>query len=84
MENIIKRRWYDEDATVSLAVGLIENSEKVKQLECAKYIKEKDPDTAITEYAIRKMVANKQIKSIRTGKKYLINIEEVERFFENL
>lgn len=41
MENIIKRRWYDEDATVSLAVGLIENSEKVKQLECAKYIKEK-------------------------------------------
>lgn len=52
--------------------------------ETAKYIKEKDPDTAITEYAIRKMVANKQIKSIRTGKKYLINIEEVERFFENL
>lgn len=52
--------------------------------ETTKYIKEKDPDTAITEYAIRKMVANKQIKSIRTGKKYLINIEEVERFFENL
>lgn len=41
MEEFIKRRWYDEDPTVSMAVNLIENSEKAKQLECAEYIKEK-------------------------------------------
>ena len=37
----IKRRWYDEDATVSLAVNLLEQANKTLQLTCAKYIKDK-------------------------------------------
>ncbi len=39
--NNIKRRWYDEDPTISLAVSLLENTDKKKQLECAGFIKEK-------------------------------------------
>ena len=38
--NNIKRRWYDEDPAVSLAVRLLEKTDKPKQLECAKFIKE--------------------------------------------
>ena len=38
--NNVKRRWYDEDPTVSLAVSLLEKIDKSKQLECAKFIKE--------------------------------------------
>lgn len=41
MEKLIKRRWYDEDPTVSLAVSLLEKAEKSKQLECAEFIKQK-------------------------------------------
>lgn len=37
----IKRRWYDEDPTVSLAVSLLENTNKANQLSCAEFIKEK-------------------------------------------
>lgn len=37
----IKRRWYDEDPTVSLAVSLLENTNKANQLCCAEFIKEK-------------------------------------------
>lgn len=38
--NNIKRRWYDEDPTVSLAINLLEKTSKDKQLDCAKFIKE--------------------------------------------
>ena len=37
----IKRRWYDEDPTVSLAVNLLENTDKLIQLDCAQLIKTK-------------------------------------------
>lgn len=39
--NNIKRRWYDEDATVSLAVSLLENADISKQIKCSEFIKEK-------------------------------------------
>ena len=37
----IKRRWYDEDTTVSLAVSMLEKTNKANQLKCAELIKEK-------------------------------------------
>ncbi len=39
--NNIKRRWYDEDPTISLAVSLLENSGKSDQIKCAEFIKDK-------------------------------------------
>src|SRR5574344_9771 len=40
----IKRRWYDEDATLSLAVSLLEKSDNAKRFECAEIIKQKAHD----------------------------------------
>ena len=40
-----------------------------------KIIKTEDPDTCITEYMLRKMVANNQIKAYKVGNKYLIDID---------
>lgn len=37
----IKRRWYDEDTTVSLAVSMLEKADKPHQLKCADFIKNK-------------------------------------------
>lgn len=36
-----KRRWYDEDPAISLAINLLENTDKETQLLCAKFIKDK-------------------------------------------
>lgn len=38
-------------------------------------IKANDPKSDITEYAIRKIVKQGRIPYIRSGKKYLINVE---------
>lgn len=43
--------------------------------ETMKIIKTEDPDTCITEYMLRKMVANNQIKAYKVGNKYLIDID---------
>lgn len=40
-------------------------------------IKARDPKSDITMYAIRRMVKNKEIPSVRSGKKYLINVEKL-------
>ncbi len=39
--NNIKRRWYDEDPTISLAVSMLEKADKSIQLICAEFIKDK-------------------------------------------
>lgn len=43
--------------------------------ETMKIIKTEDPDTCITEYMLRKMVADNQIKAYKVGNKYLIDID---------
>ena len=46
------------------------------------YIKQQDPDTAITKYALRQMVINHVIPSVMSGKKYLINIDALDKYLE--
>lgn len=47
----------------------------------AKYFRENDPDTEITEFTLRKMISEGTIPAIKTGNKYLINLDAVlERF----
>ena len=43
--------------------------------EAAKELKEIDPNTALTPYAIQRMVLNGTIPCINVGKKRLINME---------
>ena len=47
--------------------------------EAAKELKESDPNTAITPYAIRQMVLNGDIPHIKAGKKRLINMDILEQ-----
>ena len=42
--------------------------------------REVDPNTALTEYAIRTLVRTGRVPSIRIGKKYLVTIEALEEY----
>ena len=48
--------------------------------EAAKELRETDPNTALTRYAIRQMVLNGTIPCINVGKKRLINMDVLEGF----
>ena len=41
----------------------------------AKYFKEMDPQTEITEYTLRKMISEGTIPAVKTGCKFLINLD---------
>ena len=50
--------------------------------ETFKHIKETDPDTKLTDWALRDMVRNGRIPSNRVGKKYLMNIDMLDEYFK--
>ncbi len=43
----------------------------------AKFFRENDPDTEITESTLRKMISEGTIPAVKTGVKYLINLDLV-------
>lgn len=47
----------------------------------AKYFKDLDPDTEVTEHTIRKMIAEGTIPAVKTGIKYLINLDQLLAMF---
>ena len=48
--------------------------------ECYEYIKENDERSAVTPYFLRQMVVQKRIPYMRSGRKYLINLDNIEKF----
>lgn len=46
----------------------------------ADYIREQDPETAVTETAIRTLVRGGKIPSARVGHKYLVTLEAVDAY----
>lgn len=48
--------------------------------EAAAELKERDPETALTEYALRRMVKTGQVPSVNVGNRYLVNMAVLERF----
>ena len=48
----------------------------------ADYFKQLDPETQITEYTLRKLIADGTIPSIKTGNKHLVNLDQVLSLFE--
>ena len=50
--------------------------------EAINYIKEKDPETALTKFALRDLIITKKIPAIMRGKKYLISLDVLERYLE--
>lgn len=47
-----------------------------------KEIKEIDPNTCFTEHALRKAIVTKKIPSVRAGKKYLVDMDNVSMYLE--
>lgn len=48
--------------------------------EAAVDFKERDPQTCLTETAIRTLVRSGQVPSVKVGKKYLVTIEALEEY----
>lgn len=48
----------------------------------ADYFRQLDPETQITEYTIRKLIADGTIPSIKTGNKHLVNLDQVQSLFK--
>ena len=47
------------------------------------YIKEKDPDTALTSYALRRMVLSGAIPHTPAGRRKLINLDILDDLLDN-
>ncbi len=57
---------------------------KIRTIKSAlKEIKEEDPDTAITEYAIRRAIWDQKLKSKKVGVKNLVDVDEVKKYFSS-
>lgn len=52
--------------------------------EVARYCKEMDPETQITEYTLRKMIAEGTIPAVKSGTKYLINLDRLLEMLNNV
>ena len=50
--------------------------------QAADYFKQLDPETQITEYTLRKLIADGTIPSIKTGNKHLVNLDQELSLFE--
>ena len=48
--------------------------------EVYKHIKTADPDTDLTYYALRRMILTGVIPSVKSGRKYLIDIDNLEKY----
>ena len=51
--------------------------------ETAQFFKEMDPDTQITEKTLRNMIAEGTIPTVKTGVKYLLNVDLLLDMFGN-
>lgn len=50
--------------------------------QAADYFKEADPGTQITEYTLRRLIANGTIPAIKSGNKFLVNIDQITAIFD--
>lgn len=48
--------------------------------EAAAYFREEDPQTSLTETAIRTLLRSGAVPSVRVGKKYLVSLEALEGY----
>ena len=48
--------------------------------EAAVWFKSQDPQTSLTETAIRTLVRSGKVPSVRVGKKYLVTLEALEEY----
>lgn len=49
--------------------------------EAAAFLRQADPNTAVTKTALRRLVTSGQIPSVRVGAKYLVDLGVLDEFF---
>jgi hypothetical protein len=65
--------------------GDLFNMPRIRTLsEVYSYIKDMDPDTAITQNALRRMVVSGQVPCIKAGKKYLIDLDVLFEYLKGV
>ena len=47
------------------------------------YLKEKDPETALTRYYLRQLVLSGAVPSAKAGRKYLVNLDRLEEYLNH-
>ena len=56
---------------------------KIRTIEQAiALIRSEDQDSSLTKHALRQLIINQRIPSVRVGSKYLINMEVLETFLK--
>ena len=50
--------------------------------QAAEWLRESDPDTALTKTALRRLVTTGKPPSVRVGQKYLISLETLEDYLQ--
>ena len=50
--------------------------------QCAEFVQQQDPETALTKTAIRRLVITGKLPSVRIGAKYLVALENLNRFMQ--
>lgn len=81
----MKKRWYDKDATVSLAVSLIKNSSPKIQANCAELIISKAQDMGITlEHGIVDALSYVMLRWYDTNEKLSTAFEYLKKSDDDL
>lgn len=52
--------------------------------EAASYFREADPQTCLTETAIRRLISSGTVPSARVGRKYLVTVEALEAYLSGV
>ncbi|MCX4372837.1 MAG: helix-turn-helix domain-containing protein [Dysosmobacter sp.] len=52
--------------------------------EAAAYFRETDPQTCLTETAIRRLICTGAVPSARVGRKYLVTVEALEAYLSGV
>ena len=47
----------------------------------AAFLRQEDPDTAVTKTALRRLIRSGEIPSVRVGAKYLVDLGVLDEFF---
>lgn len=50
--------------------------------QAAEWLRESDPETALTKTALRRLVTTGKLPSVRVGQKYLISLETLEDYLQ--
>ena len=51
--------------------------------EAMAWIKETDPDTAITPHALRRLIVSGEIPRVVVSNKYLVNLDDLDSYLRN-